>query len=104
MFNTGQAFTAPSGKYVLEDNYIYYYAERNGYRAPAYHRMDVSAAWSKPAKRGGKREIVIGIYNVYNHYNPYLIRFEDGSDGARTRAVQYSLFGILPSVAYHVEF
>lgn len=104
MFNTGQAFTAPSGKYVLEDNYIYYYAERNGYRAPAYHRMDVGAAWSRPAKRGGKREIVIGIYNVYNHYNPYLIRFEDGSDGARTRAVQYSLFGILPSVAYHVEF
>ena len=104
VFNSGQAFTAPSGKYQVIDNWIYYYAERNGYRAPNYHRLDVSAVWKG---KGGKRiekEWVFGIYNLYNRYNPYLINFEDSADGARTKAKQYSLFGIVPSVAFNIKF
>ena len=103
VYNTGQAFTAPSGKYAIEDNYIYYYAERNGYRAPAYHHLDVSAVWSK-RKGNLTREWVLGIYNVYNHYNPFLINFEDSQNGNKTRAVQYSLFGIVPSVAFNLKW
>ena len=103
VFNSGQAFTAPSSKYQIIDNWIYYYAERNGYRAPDYHHLDVSASW---AKRGKKvtREWVFGIYNLYNRYNPFLINFEDSENGARTRAVQYTLFGIVPSVSFNIKF
>ena len=103
LFNTGQAFTAPSGKYQIEDNWIYYYAERNGYRAPDYHRLDVSAVWKKKYRRT-THEWAISIYNLYNHYNPYLINFDDSENGARTRAKQYSLFGIVPSVTYNIKF
>ena len=105
VYNSGQAFTAPSGKYEVIDNYIYYYAERNGYRAPAYHRLDVSATWTKPL-RGGRlsREWQFGIYNLYNRYNPFLIDFEDSDQGARTKAVGYSLFGIVPSVSLSIKF
>lgn len=102
-FNSGQAFTAPSGKYQIEDNWIYYYTERNGYRAPDYHHLDVGAVWSKQYKRC-KQEWVFSIYNLYNRYNPYLINFEDSENGARTRAVQYSLFGIVPSVSFNIKF
>ena len=110
VFNSGQAFTAPSGKYQIIDNWTYYYAERNGYRAPDYHRLDVSAGWSsgKRKETGEKRKVekewVFGIYNIYNRYNPYLINFEDSEDGARTSAKQYSLFGIVPSVAFNIHF
>ena len=103
VFNTGQAFTAPSGKYQIEDNWIYYYAERNGYRAPDYHRLDISAAWTKKYRRS-THEWVFSIYNLYNRYNPYLINFEDSENGARTKAKQYSLFGIVPSVAFNIKF
>ena len=103
VFNSGQAFTAPSGKYQIIDNWTYYYAERNGYRAPDYHRLDVSAVWSKHYARH-TRQWVFGIYNLYNRYNPYLINFEDSEDGARTKAKQYSLFGIVPSVAFNITF
>lgn len=103
VFNSGQAFTAPSGKYQIIDNWTYYYAERNGYRAPDYHRLDVSAVWSKRYARH-TRQWVFGIYNIYNRYNPYLINFEDSVDGARTKAKQYSLFGIVPSVAFNILF
>ena len=103
VFNSGQAFTAPSSKYQIIDNWIYYYAERNGYRAPDYHRLDVSASWTKQGKHV-TRQWVFGIYNLYNRYNPYLINFEDSENGARTRAVQYSLFGIVPSVSFNFKF
>lgn len=100
VFNSGQAFTAPSGKYQIIDNWIYYYSERNGYRAPDYHRLDVSAV----LKSGKRTEWVFGIYNLYNRYNPFLINFEDSENGARTRAKQYSLFGIVPSVSFNIKF
>lgn len=103
VFNTGQAFTAPSGKYQIEDNWVYYYAERNGYRAPDYHRLDVSAVWTK-RRQHSTHEWVFSIYNLYNRYNPFLIDFEDSENGARTRAKQYSLFGIVPSVAFNIKF
>ena len=103
VFNSGQAFTAPSSKYQIINNWIYYYAERNGYRAPDYHHLDVSASWTKQGKRV-VRQWVFGIYNLYNRYNPYLINFEDSENGARTRAVQYSLFGIVPSVSFNIKF
>lgn len=110
VFNSGQAFTAPSGKYQVIDNWIYYYAERNGYRAPDYHRLDVSAVLKcgkrkeERGKRGVESEWVFGIYNLYNRYNPFLINFEDSDNGARTKAKQYSLFGIVPSVAFNIQF
>ncbi len=105
VFNSGQAFTAPSAKYQIVDNYIYYYAERNGYRAPDYHHLDINATWSKKIARGRlTREWSFGIYNIYNHYNPFLIRFEDSQYGRGTKAKQYSLYGIVPSVAFNLKF
>ena len=102
VFNTGQAFTAPSAKYEIEGNWVFYYTERNGYRAPDYHHLDLGAVWKKQYKRTSI-EWVFSIYNVYNRYNPYLINFEDHSKKG-TKAVQYSLFGIVPSIAFNIKF
>ena len=105
VYYSGQAFTAPSAKYQLDENWVYYYAERNGYRAPATHRLDVSATLTTVTpKTHTTREWAFSIYNLYNRKNPYLINFEDGNDGSGTRAVQYSLFGIVPSVAFTLKF
>ena len=103
IFNTGQALTAPSGKYEIEGNWIYYYTERNGYRAPDYHHLDLGAVWKKQYKRT-THEWAISIYNVYNHYNPYIITFEDKGYKQGTRANQYSLFGIVPSVSFTLRY
>ena len=103
VFNSGQAFTAPSGKYMVEDNWVYYYTERNGYRAPDMHHLDVSATWTK-RYRNRTHKLVFGIYNLYNRYNPFLINFEDGDYGAGTKAKQFSLFGIVPSVSFNIKF
>lgn len=44
MFNTGQAYSAPSVKYTIGGETFYYYSERNGYRMNDYHRLDISVS------------------------------------------------------------
>ncbi|MCD7970434.1 MAG: TonB-dependent receptor [Alistipes sp.] len=104
VYNTGQALTAPSAKYQVNGETVYYYAERNGYRAPDYHRLDISATHRKVNKRY-TREWVFGVYNAYCRYNPFLIVFEDDDHKpSGTKTVQRSLFGIIPSVSYNFKF
>lgn len=104
-YNTGQALTAPSGKYEIDGTTYYYYAERNGYRAPAYHRLDLSATHTKRLRSGMTRIWSFGLYNAYCRYNPFVIRFEnDDESPSGTKAIQTSLFGIVPSVSFTLKY
>ncbi len=104
LFNTGQALTVPGAKYEIEGQTYYYYTERNNYSTPNYHRLDVSFTHSK-RKRNYTREWTFGFYNIYNHYNPYMVYFEESeSSETGSEAIQYSLFGVIPSVSYGIKF
>ena len=103
-YNTGQALTAPSAKYEVDGHTYYYYAERNGYRAPAYHRLDLSATYSREVGKT-TQQWAFGLYNAYNRYNPYVITFEnDDERPSGTKTVQTSPFGIIPSVSFTIKF
>ncbi len=105
VYNTGQALTAPSAKYEISGQTYYYYAERNGYRAPANHRLDVSATHTKKLKGKYERQLSIGIYNLYARQNPYLIMFsDDEKSNSGTKAEQVALFSIVPSISYTIKF
>ena len=71
---------------------------RNNFRMPAYHRMDLSYQSSKETKKGNKRTWIFSVYNVYNHLNPYFLYESNG------QLKQMSLFPIIPSVTYRLEF
>lgn len=104
MFASGQALSVPDAKYQLSGATIYYYSRRNGYRTPASHRLDISACYRHVGKKL-TYEWAFGIYNLYNHYNPYMFYFENCPDSpSGTRAVQYSMYGIVPSVSYTLKF
>lgn len=103
-YNTGQALTAPSAKYDLNGTTYYYYNERNGYRAPACHRLDLSVNYSKKLGRF-TRIWSFGIYNVYNRYNPFMIRFvNDEKSPTGTICQNTALFGIVPSVSFTLKY
>lgn len=103
-YNTGQALTAPSAKYDIDGTTFYYYHERNGYRAPAYHRLDLSANYTKKLRKA-TRIWSFGIYNAYCRYNPYTIRFKnDDKSPTGTIVEQTSLFGIIPSVSFTLKY
>lgn len=103
-YSSGRPLTAPDAKYEISGTTCYYYSERNGYQTPSAHRLDLSATYT----RVGKRCTSIwsfGLFNAYSHYSPFVIYFEDDADKpSGTRAVQQSLFGIVPSVSYTIKF
>lgn len=104
VFNTGQALTAPSAKYEVDGIDIFHYAERNGYRAPSYHRLDLSGTYTHIGKNL-TYEWSFGIYNAYSRYNPFLIVFKtDDKSTTGFKTKQYSLFGLVPSVSYTLKF
>ncbi|MDE6803699.1 MAG: TonB-dependent receptor plug domain-containing protein [Muribaculaceae bacterium] len=104
IFSSGQPLTAPDVKYELDGLTYYYYSQRNGYRTPSTHRLDLSAVYTRVGKRF-TTQWAFGIYNAYCRYNPYIIYFEDDpSKPSGTRAVQQALFGLIPSVSYTIKF
>ncbi len=105
VFNTGAAVTFPSGKYTVDGQVIFLYTERNGYRMPAYHRMDLGATWQRKKTEKFESSWNFSIYNVYARENAYTISFrEDPDDPTKTQAVQTALFRIIPSISYNFKF
>ena len=105
VFNTGSAVTFPSGKYTVDGQVVFLYTERNGYRMPAYHRMDIGATWQRKKTDKFESSWNFSIYNVYAHENAYTISFrEDPNDPTKTQAVQTSLFRLIPSISYNFRF
>lgn len=91
----------PSGNYSPYGS-IEYYESRNNYRMRAYHRLDLSYT-TKKKTRWGERSWNIGVYNLYSRRNPFFM--ELGYDRNRNKKfIQYSLFPIIPSVAYRFKF
>jgi hypothetical protein len=105
VYNTGNAVTFPSGKYNVGGQTQFYYTERNGYRMPAYHRVDVSATWEGKTNKKFQSSWNIGLYNIYGRENAYLIQFRDNPSNANeTQALQYALFKFVPSITYSFKF
>lgn len=105
VYNTGNAITFPSGKYQVDGKTMFYYTERNGYRMPDYHRLDISATLGGKPGRKYQSSWAFGLYNAYNRHNAYTIDFrDDPDDPSRTQAVQTALFGIIPSVTWNFKF
>ncbi len=103
VYNTGNAVTFPSGGYWLqaENRWIPLYTERNGYRMPAYHRLDLSATW----KLGPRSNLNFSLYNAYDRMNAYSINFrQDPNNLSKAQAVQTTFFPIIPSVTYNFNF
>ncbi|HET6559276.1 MAG TPA: TonB-dependent receptor plug domain-containing protein, partial [Prolixibacteraceae bacterium] len=122
VYGTGNAVTLPTQR-VDEANipfqwdYFYhqrskkyeYYGQRNNYRMPAYHRMDVGFNFHKQ-KKHGVRTWNLSFYNAYSRQNPYFLYFESTSEydynqtNKIRRLKQLSLFPILPSISYSYKF
>lgn len=106
VYYTGNAITFPSGKYTVDEKTMYYYTERNGYRMPDYHRLDLSATYEPQIKdKRFKSSWSFGLYNVYNRKNAYIIDFRENENNPNiTEAYKIALFGIIPSVTWNFKF
>lgn len=105
VYNTGNAVTFPSGKYQVNGQTAFYYTERNGYRLPAYHRLDFAATLQGKKTKKWESSWTFSLYNVYGRENTYSIEFQDDpNDPSKTQALQTALFRWVPSVTYNFKF
>ncbi len=105
VYYTGNAISYPSGKYQIDGKDVMYYAERNGYRAPAYHRLDLGATCLLKKTRKYESELAFSLYNAYGRRNAYMIQFRTNEDDpSKTSAYRYTLFTYVPSISWNFKF
>jgi outer membrane receptor protein involved in Fe transport len=102
-YSTGRPITIPISKFSY-DAYlsVLNYSERNEYRIPDYHRLDVSLTIKENPNKKHRihSEWVISIFNVYGRKNTYSIFFDRYG-----RAKKLSVLGsIFPSISYNFRF
>jgi hypothetical protein len=107
VYASGTPVTFPTGRYEQGNMIVPIYSERNGYRMPNYHRMDLGITLKskeKPNKRL-KSELNLSIYNLYNRHNAWMISFsQDEDEPAKTNAELVYIFPILPSLTWNFHF
>lgn len=105
VYYTGNAVTFPSGKYEVDGQVIGYYTERNGYRMPAYHRLDLGLTWQRKKTDKFESSWNVSVYNAYARENAYFIEFRQNEENPEiTEAVQFAIFKAIPSVSYRFKF
>jgi outer membrane receptor for ferrienterochelin and colicin len=111
VYGTGNAVTLVTDKFerlVPEQMYGYggdllgSYENRNGFRMPAYHRLDLGVNLHKQ-KKYGVRTWSWGVYNAYNRKNPFMLFIEEHGEKP-SKLMQLSLFPIIPSLSYRYKF
>ncbi len=105
IYYTGLAATFPTGKYTIEGLTVNLYTERNGYRMPDYHRLDLGATYYFKKTADKEMSLTFSIYNAYARKNAYRITFrESETDPNKTEAVRLALFSIVPSITFNFKF
>ncbi|MBK7104823.1 MAG: TonB-dependent receptor [Ignavibacteriae bacterium] len=105
IYYTGLAATFPSGKYQIDGETINLFTERNGYRMPDYHRLDLGATYYFNKSEDSEMSLSFSLYNVYARENAFRITFEeDENDPSKTQAIKLALFSIVPSITFNFRF
>ncbi len=120
VYYTGDAVTFPNGKYEMDGTTYYYYSERNGYRMPNYHRLDVGVTFygkkfktvTDPITKVEVQKVKkfqsnwnVSVYNAYARENVFSINFRESAiNPGQSEAVQLALFKIVPAITYSFNF
>lgn len=105
VYYTGDAVTFPSGQYTVAGATVPLYTERNGYRMPDYHRLDLGLTWKRKNTDKFESSWSFSVYNVYGRENAYSISFQPSESNPNVNeAVQLSLFKWIPSFTYNFKF
>lgn len=107
VYSTGSPATFPAGKYEIMGTTIPLYTQRNSYRYPDYHRLDIAITYRPKANTARKwqGEWNLSIYNAYNRKNAWTINFVNDKDNPNiTYAEKTYLFPILPAITYNFKF
>jgi len=112
VYSSGRPITLPEEKYEIGNYQVVYYSDRNKYRMPPYHRMDVAITLDENLrkKRSWKGSWTFSVYNVYGRKNPYSVFYRKDGTVQSTTQTEFSLYKLsiigipVPSITYNFKF
>jgi len=109
-YATGRPITLPIGSYTYNGVNADQVSDRNDYRLPAFHRLDLSATYTpkKSKEKWWKSQWIFSVYNAYNRKNPFtafVLSSTDNDSGIITKSLEMIyLFPVIPQVTYNFKF
>jgi hypothetical protein len=107
VYMSGAPVTFPTGGAWYQGVRLPIYSDRNAYRLPDYHRLDLSVTYrgrNKP-ERFWHGELNLSVYNVYARHNTWVINFKQEENDPNTLYAEKTyLFSIVPSITYNFHF
>ena len=112
IFSSGRPTTYPEKKYEYRNVEVVYYSDRNKYRLPAYHRLDVSVTYEGFLKKTNKvhPSFTFSVYNLYGHKNTYSVYYKADVPSSLNNYQKYGLYKLsiigvpIPSVTVNLSF
>lgn len=100
--------TVAAGQYIgylpASEVTLDYFTHPNNWQMPLYMRLDLGYQFDFITGKGGshplQHSLTLGVFNVLNRHNPSMLAYDSGT---RTWN-QVSLFPIMPSIKYTMEF
>ena len=104
-YSTGRPVSLPTGKFQIGALSVAEFSERNQYRVPDYHRLDISLHYEPyPEKKENTSSFTLGLYNVYGRKNAFSVFFQD-VNGSPPQAYKLAILGIpFPYATYNFSF
>ena len=78
-YSTGRPVTLPEYKFSYQDYQLVYYSDRNKYRLPDYHRLDISITLDESIRirKKWKGSWTFSIINLYGRKNAYSVFYKE---------------------------
>lgn len=105
VFSSGRPVTLPVSNYTLNELVVPHFSDRNQFRIPDYHRLDLSYTINRNAVRTKrlKGSLSFSVYNVYFRKNPFSIFFRQDF-GRRVKPFRLAVIGsAIPAVTYNFK-
>jgi len=111
-WSTGRPVTLPEYKYDHQGYQLLYYSDRNKYRLPDYHRLDVSITYDESLKlrKKWKGSWVLSVVNLYGRKNAYSVFYKKEEHMVSYEYRQYDTYMLyiigrpFPSLTYNFSF
>ncbi|MGF1585505.1 MAG: carboxypeptidase-like regulatory domain-containing protein, partial [Bacteroidales bacterium] len=111
-YSTGRPVTLPELRFPHGDRDLVFYSDRNKYRLPDYHRLDIYITRNETLKINKRRtgNWTVSLLNLYGRKNPYSVFYEKAPKGPRVRSDSFNLYKLyiigrpLPTVTYNFRF
>ncbi len=105
IFGSGNRYTLPLEQYKLLDSLGISTVPgvRNDWQISAFHHLDISAQYKRVFEHFALI-LNMGVYNIYNHLNPFYIYLHEDRKTGKIKLRQISLYPVVPFLNIRVKF